>query len=782
MAQGTIEIKFVAKGNKGIQLALMNLDVATKRLKNSTSKYERELKQLGFSTRQANAFLKRQNDLSLIGVKNQRLLGNAFATLRSKMLLASFAIGVVSKGIVDLVEESAKVEALEVGFDNLGRSINMSAEGFKKLEDATDGTMSKSELFKQANNAMMLGVVKSEDEMAKLFDTAQRLGQVLGRDTANSIESIVTGMGRQSRLMLDNLGIIVKSETAYKKYADTLGLSADQLTDLQKKEAFNEEVLAISAKMVEKLGDEYLNSLSNVQRMKVATENLRVAMGEALAPVLKIISDSLITISKLLNAKRVKSYALAIGTLGAAMFALKIETLLAAASLKTLKTALLTSGYGIAILALGELINAMGIFDEKTKKTTKTITEQEEVVDELTEAQKELNQTQLDSERTLRNKILVLEMTTDKEKMLFELSKDRKNGVDDLSSSERALVDVYIRRREEIENLQIAEQAQLNGYRMFANAMMDAGATMNLLNGVSQKSLKLSEDQTIADKQLNAIRKFELSLLDENFEMTRQLTELEIEAILLSVKTREEKRKVTEEERLLINTKKELIDTIQSVAQHEINAARATADAKIAISNEIENRELEAQRNTFEYKMATDKQKAAMEKRITDKHDKQEKKAKDAANKRMKQAFMVQQALSATETIISAHQGANKATGQLGIFGISVASALLATGYASAALILAQKPPAMRYGGMVGGQRHSQGGTMIEAERGEFVMRREAVDAVGIETMNRINQGGGAGNINISFNGNVLSKDFIEDEAIPQIKEAIRRGADIGVG
>ena len=27
-----------------------------------------------------------------------------------------------------------------------------------------------------------------------------------------------------------------------------------------------------------------------------------------------------------------------------------------------------------------------------------------------------------------------------------------------------------------------------------------------------------------------------------------------------------------------------------------------------------------------------------------------------------------------------------------------------------------------------------------------------------------------------------FSKDFIEDEAIPQIKEAIRRGADIGIG
>ena len=35
--------------------------------------------------------------------------------------------------------------------------------------------------------------------------------------------------------------------------------------------------------------------------------------------------------------------------------------------------------------------------------------------------------------------------------------------------------------------------------------------------------------------------------------------------------------------------------------------------------------------------------------------------------------------------------------------------------------------------------------------------------------------------VNINFSGNVLSQDFIEDEAIPMIKEAIRRGVDIGV-
>ena len=85
-------------------------------------------------------------------------------------------------------------------------------------------------------------------------------------------------------------------------------------------------------------------------------------------------------------------------------------------------------------------------------------------------------------------------------------------------------------------------------------------------------------------------------------------------------------------------------------------------------------------------------------------------------------------------------------------------------------------------GGLVGGRRHSQGGTMIEAERGEYVVSRRGVDAAGLEALNRFNAGQGAGGINISINNPVLSKDVVEDDLIPQIKEAIRRGADIGVG
>ena len=148
--------------------------------------------------------------------------------------------------------------------------------------------------------------------------------------------------------------------------------------------------------------------------------------------------------------------------------------------------------------------------------------------------------------------------------------------------------------------------------------------------------------------------------------------------------------------------------------------------------------------------------------------------------KKQKKLNKQKQKIAIAETIMNTSASMVKTLAEYGATPVGIALMTFAAtiGALQLATIKAQK---FERGGLVGGRRHSQGGTMIEAEKGEFVMSRSAVDAVGIETMNRINAGGGAGNVNISFAGNVMSDDFIESEAIPKIKEAIRRGADIGV-
>ena len=81
-----------------------------------------------------------------------------------------------------------------------------------------------------------------------------------------------------------------------------------------------------------------------------------------------------------------------------------------------------------------------------------------------------------------------------------------------------------------------------------------------------------------------------------------------------------------------------------------------------------------------------------------------------------------------------------------------------------------------------GGVVEGQDNVPILAQNGEFVMSRNAVESIGLETLNQMNQSGGGGNINVNVSGNVLTQDFVEGELAESIKEAVRRGSDFGIG
>ena len=84
--------------------------------------------------------------------------------------------------------------------------------------------------------------------------------------------------------------------------------------------------------------------------------------------------------------------------------------------------------------------------------------------------------------------------------------------------------------------------------------------------------------------------------------------------------------------------------------------------------------------------------------------------------------------------------------------------------------------------GLLQAQRFAKGGEFI-TQKPELIMVGEAGrEHVQITPIDRPPERAlGSNPITINFSGNVMSQDFIENEAIPQIKEAIRRGADIGV-
>ena len=184
-----------------------------------------------------------------------------------------FAAQGIIQGFKKMAELATQHGKVQSGFMSLGKEIGITTLSLNSFREAVNGTMSDTDLMTLANQAMMLGVASSEKEMAKLFDTAQRLGRVMGLETTPAIQSLVTGIGRQSIQMLDNLGIIVKSETAYQLYAESIGKTSNKLTEQDKKLAFNAEAMRQATNAVALLGEENLNAADRLDALTVSAEN-----------------------------------------------------------------------------------------------------------------------------------------------------------------------------------------------------------------------------------------------------------------------------------------------------------------------------------------------------------------------------------------------------------------------------------------------------------------------------------------------------------------------------
>lgn len=95
---------------------------------------------------------------------------------------------------------------------------------------------------------------------------------------------------------------------------------------------------------------------------------------------------------------------------------------------------------------------------------------------------------------------------------------------------------------------------------------------------------------------------------------------------------------------------------------------------------------------------------------------------------------------------IDTAMGAQKAYSQNPLpspVGLVSAGLVTGAGIVAAAKVALEPPPKYRAGGLVRGASHEAGGVMAELEGGEFIMRREAVRALGPGLLTQLNQGDG---------------------------------------
>lgn len=209
-----------------------------------------------------------------------------FRSITRVVTLGTAAIVAYTAALGALALQGGKVLGVQRAFILVTGDLTGS---LAKLRAASRGLISDFELMAGFNRALTLGAADTVEQFGELTEVALTLGRALGVDAAFAMESLSLGIGRQSRLFLDNLGLIVRLEQAYEDYAKEIGVATSELTEQEKAIGFRNAAMDAAREKIAQLGGIEENAADSVTRFKVALKNARdeIALVVAQSPLLE---------------------------------------------------------------------------------------------------------------------------------------------------------------------------------------------------------------------------------------------------------------------------------------------------------------------------------------------------------------------------------------------------------------------------------------------------------------------------------------------------------------
>ena len=200
------------------------------------------------------------------------------------MKIAGSAVSVAAamagaKKAMDLGEQAARFDVVRKKFEQLAEQPGAMLIKMKKM---TAGTIDEMTLMQKYNAAALLGLpLERFDDMLGI---ARGAAQATGESMDYMLNSIVTALGRGSKLMLDNLGIMIDVKQANEEYAAALGITADKLTDAEKKQAFIDKALEIGNENLERMGGVTAAATDKYDKMRASIKEAAISLGGYLSP------------------------------------------------------------------------------------------------------------------------------------------------------------------------------------------------------------------------------------------------------------------------------------------------------------------------------------------------------------------------------------------------------------------------------------------------------------------------------------------------------------------
>lgn len=185
-----------------------------------------------------------------------------------------------------LIDLAGRFDDVSTSFNKLTAGVAGGSQGLlKSIQTAAKGTVSQLDIMKSSNLAITLMGEEVAEYLPRMMEIARATAQSQGVTVAKMYEDIIVASGRQSVMILDNLGISSVVAGKYmEEYAQKLGKTRMTLDDTQKRAAFFYAVMKAGGDIVAKTGTESLTFGQRIQLIKASAEDAAVTLVKKMIP------------------------------------------------------------------------------------------------------------------------------------------------------------------------------------------------------------------------------------------------------------------------------------------------------------------------------------------------------------------------------------------------------------------------------------------------------------------------------------------------------------------
>ena len=713
----------------------------TKKVNENTAAIEKNIaamKKQIISLKKAN----KEGKLWTRGLRNQ---ATSLSVLRSKLLLVAFGYGLIIERLTNLVKMAGKQQAAE---DRLRSAListagaaGLSTKQLKEYAVQLQKSTGVSDELTLESSALLATFTKINKEtfpeaIESILDVTVAMNQ--GKVSMETLKTTTIQIGKALNDPIKGLSALSRVGIQFTK----------QQKDLIKTFVNSGEVSKAQAVIIEELNNQYgdrakiENYEKSLRSLESAAGDLGERLGFTLMSSMKELNDTLTKMAESLNPSDIADYVAAITTLATAYLILTRNTRAAVAAQKMFKR---TIG-GLILLMGTEFIS--GIF-EVTGAFDSLDDSLEPVINKSAKLKESLAIMSIsDLHEQIGAKKKSIELLEKEIRLNNELPKSQS------TSLPTAIGDIQI--------IEILPEKQTEIIKNNVKLIDQSHAIIELNKSSNGQAIEQIE---LLKKQIKDIEK-----LIETKSADIAKTEQQLNAEISHNKNMS---------KLLAERRSMYLDFIDSVRDSYMTSQQNMIDSELDANLKI----IESDRQRMDNQFMLESERIRKDRQFDKREDDARKKSENDKKSLQKKSIMIDTAMTLGQIAIKLAQtlASIQAKWALipggGIFAGTESRAAKQNAGMQAAMTLVGQGLALSAFGQ-GGDFVTSGPRMIMV--GDNPGGRERVQVTPLSSPNVA--GPSSGNtVNIVFNNSVMSEDYTEDVIIPQIKEAINRGADIGI-